>query len=307
MGTAFAKCALERGEGLVFYDFQPRGDYLTRKLGKADVVTVQHDVRDLPALIQVIKEHQVDTVVHTAGLIGNRVVESLYTGMQINVMGTLNVAEAVRLTGIKRLVHISTHGVYDRRCEGSTPLTEDFPRGGGSGYGNSKAAKELILEAYQRQYGFKLVSLRLAGVYGLGHFWSGSGGGRMVQSIVHGGLTGEVVHLAKGQTRDFEYIYSKDVGRAIDLAATLPSPGKTFFNIGTGVITKFDHLKKTAEILLPKLKFEITSGKAPTTGQQPMDISQAKKYLGWEPIFDMEAGLKDLTHDLLSSYDYEIK
>lgn len=96
VGTAFAKCALERGEGLVFYDFQPRGDYLTRKLGKADVVTVQHDVRDLPALIQVIKEHQVDTVVHTAGLIGNRVVESLYTGMQINVMGTLNVAEAVR-------------------------------------------------------------------------------------------------------------------------------------------------------------------------------------------------------------------
>jgi len=68
---------------------------------------------------------------HTAGLIGGRVAEALYPGLQVNLMGTINVAEAIRLTGVKRLVHISTHGVYDRRQEGSSPITEGFAKGGG--------------------------------------------------------------------------------------------------------------------------------------------------------------------------------
>ena len=306
VGTSFAQAALDRGEKLVFLDFQPRRDFIKRKLGDTDVVVLQHDVRDLPALVQVMNEHRVDTVVHTAGLIGGRVTESLFTGIQINVMGTVNVAEAVRLTGAKRLVHISTHGVYDRSQEGNAPVKENSPRGGGSGYGNSKAAKELMLEAYQRQYGFELVVLRLAGVYGLGHFWSGSGGGKMVQSIVHGGLTGEVIRFSKGQTRDFEYVYAKDVGRAIDLAATVPSPTDTFFNIGSGVVTPFDNLIATAKSFLPKLKVEVAVGKAPSSAAQPLDLTLAKKQLGWEPQFDLEAGLKDLAQELLSSDDMEI-
>ncbi|MCZ6621744.1 MAG: NAD-dependent epimerase/dehydratase family protein, partial [Deltaproteobacteria bacterium] len=184
VGTSFAQLALKRGERLVFFDFQPRGDFLRRKLGDAQVTVLQKDVRDLPALIQAMKEHQVDTVVHTAGLIGGRVAESLYTGLQINVMGTINVAEAVRLTGVKRLIHISTFGTYDRRREGSTPIFSDFPRGDGAPYGNSKVATELMLEAYQRLYGFELIVLRLANVYGLGHFWAGSAGGEIIQNLL---------------------------------------------------------------------------------------------------------------------------
>jgi len=178
VGTAFAQRALNRGERLVFYDFQPRQEFLNKKLGSAEVAVVQKDIRDLPALIHAMQEHKVDTVLHTAGLIGGRVAEALYTGLQINVMGTINVAEAVRLTGVKRLVLISTMGVYDRRQEGSTPINEDFPRGEGAPYGNSKVAKELMVEAYQRLYGFELVVLRLANAYGFGHFWGGSAGGR---------------------------------------------------------------------------------------------------------------------------------
>jgi len=290
VGTSFGQPALERGERLVYFDPQPRRDFLRRKLGDAKVEVVEKDVRDLPALIQAIQDHQVDTVVHTAGLIGGRVAEALYTGLQVNLMGTINVAEAIRLTGVKRLVHISTHGVYDRRQEGSSPITEDFARGGGSAYGNSKVAKELILEAYQRQYGFEVMMLRLANVYGLGHFWSGSGGGEMVQKLLQNGLTGTMTRIA----------YFKDVGRAIDLAATIPLPAITTFNIGTGVLTKFDELVGAAQRLLPKLQVEIIPGKPPHSVTQPMAISQAKQFLGWEPQFNMEAGFKDFIQDLQS-------
>ena len=98
VGTSFGQWALKRGESLVFFDPQPRQDFLQMKLGKGNFQVVQKDVRDLPALIDAIKIHKAENVVHTAGLIGPRVAESLYTGFHINVVGTMNVAEAVRLT-----------------------------------------------------------------------------------------------------------------------------------------------------------------------------------------------------------------
>ena len=298
VGTSFAQLALKRGEPVVFYDFQPRREFLAKKLGSADVAVVQKDIRDLPALIQAMQEHKVDTVIHTAGLIGGRVAEALYTGLQINVMGTINVAEAVRLTGVKRLVQISTMGVYDRRMEGSTPLDENFPRGPGEAYGNSKVAKELMVEAYQRLYGFELIILRLANVYGFGHFWGGSSGGEMIQTLLQKGITGGVVRIPQEQARDFEYIYYKDVGRALDRAATVAAPSKTVFNIGTGVVTKFEDLVGLAQKLSPKLEVEIMPGKAPRSSKQPINIARAKEVLGWAPQYTMETGFQDYIQEL---------
>ena len=148
VGTSYAQLALKRGESVIFYDIAPRADFLAAKLGTAKVTVVQGDVRDLPALIENIRKYQADTVIHTAGLIGGKVAQPVYTGMQINVMGTINVAEAVRLAGVKRLVLISTLGVYDRRLEKSTAIDESFPRGPGEAYGNSKTAKELMVDAF---------------------------------------------------------------------------------------------------------------------------------------------------------------
>lgn len=298
VGTSFAPLALARGERLVFYDFQPRREFLARKIGEADVAVVQKDVRDLPALIETMQRHRVDTVVHTAGLIGARVAEALYSGLQINVMGTINVAEAVRLTGVKRLVLISTMGVYDRRLEGSTPIGEEFPRGEGNPYGNSKAAKELMVEAYQRQYGFELIVLRLANVFGFGHFWGGSGGGELIQNLLLKGMSGERLRVPQEQARDFEYIYYKDVGRAIDRATTVPKPPATYFNIGTGVVTKFEELIATVKRMLPKLEVEVAPGKPPRSAKQGMSIARAKELLGWEPRYTLEQGLQDYLQEL---------
>jgi nucleoside-diphosphate-sugar epimerase len=102
VGTSYAQHALKRGEGVVFYDVAPRKDFLAQKLGSANVTVVQRDVRDLPALIETIQTYKCDTVIHTAGLIGGKVANPIYTGIQINIVGTINVAEAVRLTGVKR-------------------------------------------------------------------------------------------------------------------------------------------------------------------------------------------------------------
>ena len=301
VGTAFAQRALQRGEKIVFFDMAPKMDFLQRKLGNADVTVLKRDIRDLPALIDAMQTHKVDTVLHTAGLIGGAVANPVYSGLQINVMGTVNVAEAVRLTGVKRLIQISTMGVYNRRMEGDDPIEEGFYRGDGNAYGNSKVAKELMVEAYQRLYGFELIVLRLANVFGLGHFAGGSAGGEMLQNLVEAGVKGGVANIPQESTRDFEYVYFKDVGRAIELAATIPTPAETTFNIGTGIVITFDDLVAMVQGLLPKLEVEILPGKPPRSSKQPMVTTRAKEMLGWEPEYSVEDGFKAYIEDMKSA------
>jgi len=298
LGTAFAQFALERSEPLVFFDPQPRHTFIHMKLGQARYDMVQKDVRNLPALIDAIQTHRVDTVVHTAGLIGKKVADSIYNGFHVNVGGTVNVAEAVRLTGVKRLVHISTFGVYNTRRETDRPLQETFPRGTGKPYGSTKVAKEVLLEAYQRQYGFELIMLRPASVFGLGHFWSGSGGGEKMQLLLQGALEGKPAKIPQEQTMVNEYVYAKDVGRAIDLAATVSMPEETVFNIGSGVVTPFEEVVETVKKLVPEVQIEIVPGEPPVSKAQPLDISRAEKYLGWEPAYSLEAAFKDYLEEL---------
>lgn len=299
VGTSFAQFAAQRDVRLVFYDLQPRRDFIEKKVPGADVELVQGDVLDLPGLLHAMTKHRVDTVVHTAGLVGTKVADAPYTGVGINVMGTVNVLEVVRLAGVRRLVHISSLSVYDQRRDCPVPLREGFPRGNGRLYDNTKVAKELMVEAYQRLYGFEVIVLRLAKLYGLGHFQGGSAGGRLIQTLVQCALRGEVARVPRPLTTDFEYVYAKDVGRAVDLAATIPLPKETCFNIGSGEVLTFDELVQAIKRVVPTLEVEILPGPPPLTQvKQPMDGSRAKDVLGWEPRYTMNEAFRDYVADL---------
>jgi UDP-glucose 4-epimerase len=302
IGTEFARCALARGEAVVFVDPEPRADFLRMKLGAEGFTLARHDVRDLPALIEVARAHKVDTLVHTAGLIGPRVQQSLGLAFDINLGGTRNVAETMRLAGVRRLVHISTLAVYDRRHETAEVMRhgieEDFPRGGERGYGNFKGAKELILEAYAAAHGFELIMLRPANVFGLGHYWSGSSGGQKMHNLIEAAFEGRGARIALSETAALEYVYAKDVGRAVDRAATAPLPAKTIFNIGNGYTTSFEEVLAAVRALLPNLQYEIEAGERPRGKPAPLAISRAKQHLGWEPRFTIASAFADYLEEL---------
>ncbi len=298
VGTSFAQHAVRRGEKPVFMDPYPRQDFIAAKLGNADFEQIVDDVRSLPALIKTIQDHDVDTIVHSASMIGKRAGAPIHNGYAINVGGTLNVAEAARLTGVRRVVHISTFGVYDWRRINSGPVREEAPRGAGTAYSNSKASQELILEAYQADAGFELIMLRLANVFGVGHFWGGSGGGQKVQDLVMAGITGEPARIPEEQTMDFVYLYAADTGRAIDIAATIAAPEEQIFNIAYPFVTSFDDLVGAIKSQLPELRVEIVPGEKPVNRAVPLDVSRAERVLGWKPEFDMEAAFADYIADL---------
>jgi nucleoside-diphosphate-sugar epimerase len=96
----------------------------------------------------------------------------------------------------------------------------------------------------------------------------------------------------------FEYIYCKDIGRAVDLAATIPVPEKNVFNIAQGKVTQFQEIVDIVKKLLPRCAVEIVPGTPPVSRAQHLDISRAKEYLGWEPQYSMEQGFRDYIEDL---------
>jgi|LauGreDrversion4_2_1035121.scaffolds.fasta_scaffold346348_2 UDP-glucose 4-epimerase len=298
VGAAFAREAIAAGERVIFMDPAPREDYLRFKLGPQGWSQLRADVRDMPALIDAIQRHKAETVLHSAGLIGSRVQDSLFAAFDINLGGTRNVAEAVRLTGVKRLVHVSTMGVYDSRRPVSANVPEDFPRGARRGYGNYKAAKELILEAYADHYKFELIMMRPANVYGFGHFAAGSSGGMKMQTMVEAAMDGKSVQVPQSQTLANEYIHWKDLGRALHAAATAPMPRDDAFNVGNGYVTTFEDLSASLQAINPAARFEITPDHPPKSKAHAMDVSRIAAQLGWAPAFSMADGLVDYMEEL---------
>jgi len=293
IGTAYAKEAAKRGEKVVFIDPVPRDDYLTMRLGDADYEVINDDVRSLPALISAINAHKPETFLHTAGLIGKRAANPIHAGYDLNIGGMLSVVEAVRLTGVKRLIQLSTFGVYDWRKSGNEKIiSENFARCSGAAYSNSKAAQELIIEAYRIQCGFETVVLRPGNVFGMGHFWGGSGGGEKVHSLIEAGVRGTKAVIPEEQTMAFEYIYADDMGRAIDLAATTEGlPADAAYNLSWGRAITFDELVTAIKASLPDLDLEIKPGTPPNSRLTPLDVSRARNELGWEPAFTLEEAL----------------
>lgn len=301
LGTAFAEIACARGEEIVFFDSEPRADYLKMRLGKSGYHFVRGDVRVLPDLIGAIKAHRVDTIVHTAGLIGSRVQREIGNAFDVNIIGTRNVAEAVRLTGAKRLVHLSSYSAYDWRRQLGSPIPETSPTVPGRAYGSYKAAKEAILEAYAGEYKFELMMLRPAYVFGHGHFWGGSSGGAKMQELMLAGITGRRARLAAADVQAAEFIYDKDVGSAIDRAATVTAPKEYIFNVGTGVVKSFDELVETLRQVFPDLKIDVEYGDRPVSRTDALDISRAKGLLGWSPRFSLLDAIKDYRDALVAA------
>jgi nucleoside-diphosphate-sugar epimerase len=304
VATAYAREAIAKGSHVVFIDPEPRQDYLRFKLGDKGWTLVRKDIRDLPGLVDAFRDNKADAVVHTAGLIGSRVQQSLYNGFEINLVGSRNVAEAVRLAGVKRLVHISTMGVFDTRRKTDANVPEDFPRGANRGYGNYKAAIEMVMEAYADQYKFELLILRPANVYGFGHFFAGSSGGMKMQALVEAAIDGAAARVQSSETMANEYIYSRDTGRAIEIATTIAMPKDYIFNICNGYVSTFDQVLEALGGVGKVSNIEVEPGDPPKSKAHAMDVSRAAAQLGWAPKYSLADGFRDYAEEVRAARDF---
>ena len=299
VGCHTARALLDAGHEPTFFDAAPRLDYIRRIVGR-DVDVLGGDLRDLTTVVDAVNRARPDAVVHTAALIGDAAQVNPHRGFEVNVLGSINVAEAVRLGGVGRLVHASTIGTNDLSQPQHAPLTEDFPIGsGGRIYGASKVACEQLLWAYSRAYGFQLALLRFAGIYGLGHFAGGSGIGPEILGLVRAAIDGVPARLGSGMPASYEIVHVKDVARGVARAATVEALPHHIYNIGQGVLVQPPDVIAAARRAFPGFTGEAATPRPdPFPRRQPLDLARSRAELGYEPAFTLEAGLIDLAEEL---------
>jgi UDP-glucose 4-epimerase len=299
IGSNAARHAVDAGNKVVLFDLSPNRDYIQKVVGqdKADVVAA--DMRDLPALLSAMEKFSVDTVVHTAGLIGGRVQENSYTGATNNILGTINVLEASRLRKLRRVVYVSTFGVYERGKITEGVIKETHPIGGHNLYATTKVCSEHLVHAYAAMYNLDTVIIRPGGVFGRGFYVGGSTVGMVMRDLATNIIKGGPITIDARTYGPNEYVYGKDVGLALFLACQAQSPKQRIYNAGTGTVHGADELALAVKELAPKSDVKVSGTSiADKRRSIPMDISMSKAELGYAPKFPLKEALRDYMEEL---------
>jgi len=246
------------------------------------------DIRD-EGLAAVVAEVAPDVVFHLAAQIDVRIsVSDPSLDAGINVVGTLNVLEAARQAGVRKVVFASSGGtIYGDVEPGRIPVDESYPQHPVSPYGVSKKVATDYLFAYSVLHGVQFTSLALANVFGPRQDPHGEAG---VVAIFAGRLlAGEQCKVFGdgGQTRD--YVYVDDVVDAFARAAT--TGDGELCNIGTGVETSVNDLYRTmADNAGVADDPEYAPARAGELARSALDASKAGRVLGWAPQTDLRTG-----------------
>jgi len=249
-----------------------------------------------PEFARLVREGRFDGVIHLAGQIDVRKsVADPINDATINILGTLNLMEAVRAGSPKtRVVFTSTGGVLYGDFN-TPPNAEIYPKDPESPYAIAKLSIEYYLAYYGRVHSLDTVALRFGNVYGPRQDPHGEAG---VVAIFCGRILDNRPLTVFGdglQTRD--YIYVGDVARAAWIAATKPLPEKArldarAFNIGTGVGTS---VLEIAKLLQKAAGSDVALEFAPhRPGEQQdsfVNVEKAKVALGWTPEVNLMEGL----------------
>jgi len=249
---------------------------------------IECDVND-PNLSAVFAEHAPDKVVHLAGqtMVDVSIKEPQLDAMN-NIGGTINVLEAARKNGVKRIVFSSTAAAYGDAAD--LPIKETTDLKPQSFYGQSKITAETYLGLYHKFFGLDYVVLRFANVYGERQGDGGEGGVISIFTKRLASDQGITIYGDGEQTRDF--IYAGDVAAGI-YGALCTATANRVYNISTQTEVS---LKELVNVLTNVSQKKITPLYGPAREgdiyRSMLANGQAKKYLAWEPHISLEEGLR---------------
>jgi nucleoside-diphosphate-sugar epimerase len=254
---------------------------------------VRGDVRDLPTVERVVAG--ADVVFHQAALrsVPRSVADPLGANDH-NVNGTLNVLEAARRAGVKRVVYASSSSVYGDRPE--LPKAEDQPPAPISPYAVSKVAGEQYAAVWHRLYGVETVGLRYFNVFGPRQDPASEYAAVIPRFILWGLRRAPLqIHGDGHQSRDFTYI--DNVVEANCLAAQAPDAAGLAFNVGCGDrVSLLQIVARLEELLGHPVERHHTPARAGDVPHTLADIDRAKRLLGYTPLVGFDEGLRRTLH-----------
>jgi nucleoside-diphosphate-sugar epimerase len=291
IGSNLARYLLQKGQHVLIFD-----DFSTGKLDNLEeirdqITIVRGDIRDYDKLRGAIG--QVEAVSHQAAL-GSvpRSVKDPRTTHDVNVNGTLNVLEAMRETGVKRIVFAASSSAYGKHEV--LPKHEGLPAAPISPYAASKVAGELYMQAYSATYGIEAVCLRYFNVFGprqdpLGDYAAVIP--RFVQALLDGRRP--VVYGDGEQSRDFCYVENACKANWLALQAPREKCDGLPINIACGRRASLNQLLADLQQLLgTKIEPEYSPARPGDVLHSLAGLERAKETIGYEPKVHLLEGLE---------------
>jgi len=297
IGGHVVEALLEAGahvRALVRYNGRNDWGSLDEIGGHERLEVVSGDVRDPHQMIRCVDG--CDRVLHLAALIAipfSYVAPQSYA--ETNVLGTINILEAARIHGTKRVVVTSTSEVYGSARY--VPIDEQHPLQGQSPYSASKIGSDKVAESYYLSFEQPVVTLRPFNTYGPRQ------SDRAVIPTIAAQLAAKKPVLKLGSidpVRDFLYV--KDTARAFLHAAVVPGIEGETIHVGTGVGVTIGELAERMMAACGHIvPIETDSARVRPAGSEVMRLlangAYAKEKLEFEPAVDLDTGL-------LAVYDY---
>lgn len=274
-------------KALVYYNAFGNRGWLDHLECRDRVEVIPGDVGERTIVHRAMRD--AEAVFHLAALIGvpysTQAPESY---VRANIQGTLNVLQAARDLGLKRLIHASTSEVYGSARY--VPMDENHPLQGQSIYAATKIGADKLVEAFHRSFDLPAVIVRPFNTFG-----PRQSARAVIPAIITQCLAGDTVCLGHlHPTRDLNYV--EDIADGfLAAAASDKAIGRTI-NLGSGFETSIgDLVRLIARLMRKEVQIRQDAERLrPARGEVDRlcaDRTLARDLLGWQPRFSLERGL----------------
>ncbi|MBI6897228.1 NAD-dependent epimerase/dehydratase family protein [Pseudomonas putida] len=244
IGSHLCDALLEKGYAVRILDDLSTGKRSNLQLGHPRLALLEGDVADAALVARAATGCQ--AVVHLAAVASVQAsVENPVKTHQSNFIGTLNVCEAMRLNGIRRVLFASSAAVYGNNGEGQS-IAEDTPKAPLTPYAVDKLASEQYLDFYRRQHGLEPVVFRFFNIFGPRQDPSSPYSGVISIFCERATRGAPITVFGDGeQTRDFLFV--GDLVQVMVQALEQPVVEEGAVNIGLNQATSLNQLLKALE------------------------------------------------------------
>lgn len=271
-----------------YYDVSVKEANVAQALQNPNYRLYRLDIEDMPRLEAVFKAHKFDAVIHLAARAGVRPsLENPVEYVKSNILGTVNVLEAMRQFGVKKLVIASSSSVYGN-CNAEIfsedlKVTEPI-----SPYAATKSACEQLCYTWHHLYGINVVALRFFTVYGprqrpdlaINKF------SRLIAENKPIEMYGD------GSTKR-DYTFIGDIVQGICASIAYDKTGYEIINLGGGEPITLKRMIQTIEDAMGKKAEIIQKPMQPgDVNKTVCDWSKAQRLLGYRPRTTFEQGIK---------------
>ena len=302
IGLHTAKSFLDSGQDVVVTYFQNRRepDFLAPALQSGRAKAEQLDVVDAERVAEVIRTHQPEGVVYLAvpALAGVSPADEF----KMNTAGYLNVLEACRVAGVRRLSVTSSLAVYANVKERPWREEVHLPPESSNPTEAYKKGLEILGLFFGQRTGLDIVMLRVAGIFGPLYHSMANLPSRLAHAAAHGRAP-DFTGMRYGPPladEGSDACYVKDVATGIRLVHQAPGLQHRIFNLGNGRATRNSELVEAIREVVPEFAVELAPGG--DSADRYMDLTRVSSEVGYKPKIGFERGLAEYV-DWLSTHD----